>query len=195
MYKKCKVITKLTNSCSELFFVKDLDKVVSTTSSLFGNFAFDKASYIHIYIVSYDERIKSGDFFFKDDDDKFLRVNFSFDFQLENCGKVIATNDKDLSLPRLSSDFLKFYEDKSGKVDEVLVNYSELSEPEVYEFNSREYLSLKPLKENFNIDELPIQAIKDCLRFCEEQSLYDKLAKYGDFYYKLYGFLNQNDLK
>lgn len=192
MYKKCKVITKLTNSCSELVFIEDLDKVVSTTSSLdFGNISLDKAFYIHIYIVAYDE-VKFGDIIYEND--VIFKVNFS-DFKSKKYGKVIATNNKNLSLPRLSSDFLKFYEDKNGKVDEVLVNYSELSEPEVYEFNSKEYLSLKPLKENFNIDELPIQAIKDCLRFCEEQSLYDKLAKYGDFYYKFYGFLNQNDLK
>lgn len=195
MYKKCKIVTKLTKSySSELYLISDLDKVVSTTSSLdLGNISLDKAFYINIYIVAYDETIKFGDFFFKDDDE-FIRVNFSYDFKLKNYGKIIATNDKNSNLPRLSSDFLKFYEDKNGKVDEVLVNYSEVSEPEIYEFDNKQYLSIKLQKENFNINELPIQAIKDCLKYCENHQIYDKLSKYGDFYYKLNTFLKDNHL-
>lgn len=177
MYKKCKIVTKPTKSCSELYFIPKLDKVVSTTSSLdLGNISLDKAFYINIYIVAYDETIKFGDFFFKDDDE-FIRVNFSYDFKLKNYGKIIATNDKNSNLPRLSSDFLKFYEDKNGKVDEVLVNYSEVSEPEIYEFDNKQYLSIKLQKENFNINELPIQAIKDCLKYCENHQIYDKLLR------------------
>ena len=195
MYKKCKVVTKLIKSCSELYFIPKLDKVVSTTSPLdFGNISLDEASYIHIYIVAYDETIKFGDFFFKDDDE-CIRVNFSFDFKLKNCGKIIATNNKSLVLPRLNSDFLEFYENKNGKVNEVLVDYLELLGPKVYEFDTKQYLSIKLSKENFNIDELPIQAIKDCLKYCEKQQIYDKLSKYGDFYYKLNHFLNENYLK
>ena len=86
------------------------------------------------------------------------------------------------------------YEDKNGKVDEVLVNYSEVSEPEIYEFDNKQYLSIKLQKENFNINELPIQAIKDCLKYCENHQIYDKLSKYGDFYYKLNTFLKDNHL-
>ena len=61
-------------------------------------------------------------------------------------------------------------------------------------FDKKQYLSIKFQKENFNINELPIQAIKDCLKYCENHQIYDKLSKYGDFYYKLNTFLKDNHL-
>ena len=198
MYKKCKIVTKPTKSCSELYFIPKLDKVISTTSSLdFGNISLDEAFYINVYILS-DDEIKPGDFLYKKvcQHSVILRVDESNYKSAKDFGwsKILATNNKRLPLPRLSSDFLKFYEDKNGKVDEVLVNYLEISESEIYEFDKKQYLSIKFKKEYFNINELPIQAIKDCLKYCENHQIYDKLSKYGDFYYKLNTFLKDNHL-
>lgn len=48
---------------------------------------------------------------------------------------------------------------------------------------------LKERKEIIEVKDIPIQAIKDCLRYCEDKQIYDKLSYYGDFYYKLRSFL------
>lgn len=48
--------------------------------------------------------------------------------------------------------------------------------------------------DEINDKNVPIQAIKNCLKYCEEQAIYDKLSKYGDFYYKLKSYIKQNNL-
>lgn len=53
---------------------------------------------------------------------------------------------------------------------------------------------LKMIKSSFDKEELPIQAIKDCLKYCENKQVYDKLSQYGDFYYKLNQFIKENNL-
>ena len=62
------------------------------------------------------------------------------------------------------------------------------------DFYNRKLPIIKIIKSSFNKEELPIQAIKDCLKYCENQQIYDKLSKYGDFYYKLNQFIKENDL-
>lgn len=39
-----------------------------------------------------------------------------------------------------------------------------------------------------------ISAIKDCIKYCETKSVYDKLSKYNDFYYYLNKFIIDNKL-
>ncbi|WQJ53681.1 MAG: hypothetical protein [Wendovervirus sonii] len=39
--------------------------------------------------------------------------------------------------------------------------------------------------------EIPENIINDIFRYCETQSIYDKLGNYGDFYYKLKSIINQ----
>ena len=52
----------------------------------------------------------------------------------------------------------------------------------------------KLIQVNYPTESLLIEAIKDCLKYCEDQSVYDKLSKYGDFYYKLNQFIKENNL-
>ena len=33
--------------------------------------------------------------------------------------------------------------------------------------------------------EIPLDIVQNILKFCVDNQLYDKLARYGDFYYKL----------
>ena len=32
---------------------------------------------------------------------------------------------------------------------------------------------------------IPIDVVKNIIRYCEDKQVYDKLGAYGDFYYKL----------
>lgn len=41
-------------------------------------------------------------------------------------------------------------------------------------------------------EEVVRQVLEQVLRYCEDQAIYDKLSKYGDFYYKIKILLNQN---
>lgn len=36
--------------------------------------------------------------------------------------------------------------------------------------------------------------IENIIRYCEDQQIYDKLGMYGDFYYKLKGLINDENI-
>lgn len=51
---------------------------------------------------------------------------------------------------------------------------------------------IPPKKKMYGEEEIPFEAISACLDYCEEKQIYDKLGNYGDFYYKLKKFFDQN---
>jgi len=40
--------------------------------------------------------------------------------------------------------------------------------------------------------EIPMKMAMQICRYCEEQQIYNKLKKYGDFYYKLLNIIAEN---
>lgn len=48
------------------------------------------------------------------------------------------------------------------------------------------------MKQNYTRKEIPIEEIKQMLRYCEDKQIYDKLSSYGDFYYKLNSWVKAN---
>ena len=40
--------------------------------------------------------------------------------------------------------------------------------------------------------EVPMKILEDVLRYCENNAIYDKLSKYGDFYYKIKKIMAQH---
>jgi hypothetical protein len=42
-----------------------------------------------------------------------------------------------------------------------------------------------------NTINVPTNVVESVCRYCEEMQVYDKLGKYGDFYYKLKSLLNK----
>ena len=58
--------------------------------------------------------------------------------------------------------------------------------------------TLAKLKENMSPDReisIPVSLAEDICRYCESMTIYDKLAEYGDFYYKLKMILEESDTK
>lgn len=134
--------------------------------------------------------------------------------------KIIASTDSSLGIPLLDAGFIKHYIESDG-FPAVLIEYDtqeRCASPLNYEddiivennyivavigryddFELKEwvtsksgFISYKFIKDSFEKKDIPIKAIKDCLRYCEDQQIYDKLSKYGDFYYKLNGFIKNN---
>ena len=70
---------------------------------------------------------------------------------------------------------------------------------ESYEYKIRPVLTptfelvITPKKQNWIRSELPIDILKNMMTYCEDQAIYDKLGKYGDFYYKAKNWLKQNE--
>lgn len=144
------------------------------------------------------------------------------DFEDMKCSKIIASTDTSLGVLLLDETFIKQYVEANG-FDEVLIEYAmqerhqstaryednvfiengkiideidceDSFELKEYIANKDNFVVFKQLKTSFNKEELPIQAIKDCLKYCENQQIYDKLSRYGDFYYKLNQFIKENNL-
>ena len=40
--------------------------------------------------------------------------------------------------------------------------------------------------------DIDIEILKEVCKYCEDKAIYDKLWKYGDFYYKIKKSLNKN---
>ena len=63
--------------------------------------------------------------------------------------------------------------------------------------NQKDIEYLAELKRNLSPDaEITIsrEMAKEICRYCEDQAVYDKLANYGDFYYKLKRELEKQDM-
>lgn len=152
--------------------------------------------YKHLYILSYSENIEKGDYFYIPDDTATSQIEKAeyFEHNLVNgwvkkaCFKIVASTDSSLNLPRIPNELIKEY--INNQMEEVFIEYK--NDIIYTSYNSIFYRTI--YKSFFNKEELPIQAIKDCLKYCENQQIYDKLSKHGDFYYKLNQFVKENDL-
>lgn len=152
--------------------------------------------YKHLYILSYSENVEKGDYFYIPDDTATSQIEKAeyFEHNLINgwvkkaCFKIVASTDSSLNLPRIPNELIKEYID--NQMEEVFIEYK--NDIIYTSYNSIFYRTIH--KSFFNKEELPIQAIKDCLKYCENQQIYDKLSKHGDFYYKLNQFVKENDL-
>lgn len=153
--------------------------------------------YKHLYILSYSENIGKGDYFYIPDDTATSQIEKAeyFEHNLVNgwvkkaCFKIIASTDSSLNLPRIPNELIKEY--INNQMEEVFIEYK--NDIIYKQFNKIIYKS-NISKNTFDKEEIPIQAIKDCLKYCENQQIYDKLSRYGDFYYKLTQFIKENNL-
>lgn len=153
--------------------------------------------YKHLYILSYSENIGKGDYFYIPDDIATSQIEKAeyFEHNLVNgwvkkaCFKIIASTDSSLNLPRIPNELIKEY--INNQMEEVFIEYK--NDIIYKQFNKIIYKS-NISKNTFDKEEIPIQAIKDCLKYCENQQIYDKLSRYGDFYYKLTQFIKENNL-
>lgn len=153
--------------------------------------------YKHLYILSYSENIGKGDYFYIPDDIVTSQIEKAeyFEHNLVNgwvkkaCFKIIASTDSSLNLPRIPNELIKEY--INNQMEEVFIEYK--NDIIYKQFNKIIYKS-NISKNTFDKEEIPIQAIKDCLKYCENQQIYDKLSRYGDFYYKLTQFIKENNL-
>lgn len=213
LFKKCKVVIlsskKKHIGRDEFQLCEDKNGLYLPISDSSKREALENNNviYKHLYILSNDE-IKEEDIVLETERNRIGKVVKS---EIDENGiweckiktedleyypvnlprKIIASTDNSLGILSLSNDFINEYIKVNG-FDEVLVKY--------VTYNSKEYVIkgvnncvITKSMSTFNKEELPIQAIKDCLKYCENQQIYDKLSKYGDFYYKLNQFIKQNN--
>lgn len=162
-----------------------------------------------IYILSEDE-VKKGDWImyggshdihhirnrvkncvYTDNDD-------TFNISHKSIKKIIASTNNSLGgLPNLSNESIEICMKQSQVDVEYIYEYpmengmfNHSKEPVLkVKIASDNTISISPIKKTWCEEDLPIQAIKDCLKYCEEQQIYDKLSTYNDFYYKLKQFI------
>lgn len=208
-FKKCKVVILSSNKKSRIGYgefqlCEDINGLYIPMADDSKREALEDNSviYKHLYILSFDEDIKSGDYFYIPDDTATSQIEKAkyFEHNLVNgwvkrvCFKIIASTDTSLNLPHIPNELIKEYIHK--QIKEVFVKYENNL---IYKQFNEIVCKSNIFKNTFNKEELPIQAIKDCLKYCENHyydnlSKYDKLFKYGDFYYKLSQFIKENDL-
>lgn len=205
-FKKCKVVMlDAKNSTGLAFSFKTNELFIPVFDSL----NYKECIYKHLYILS-DDEIKEGDYAFEIERRRLGRILKSeinkegiWDLKIETeeyeyypvniPKKVIASTDISLGVLYLDENFIKQYVEANG-FDEILIKYKNEQPTFSVDFYNCKLPIIKMIKSSFNKEELPIQAIKDCLKYCENQQVYDKLSQYGDFYYKLNQFIKENDL-
>lgn len=205
-FKKCKVvILDAKNSTGLVFNFKTNELFISVFDSL----NYKECIYKHLYILS-DDEIKEGDYVFEVERRRIGKVSKSeinekgiWDLEIKTekyeyypvniPKKIIASTDFSLGVLYLDKNFIKQYVEANG-FNEILVEYKNKKPTFFADFYNCKLPILKMIKSSFNKEELPIQAIKDCLKYCENKQVYDKLSQYGDFYYKLNQFIKENNL-
>lgn len=121
--------------------------------------------------------------------------------------EILATTDKSLGLPSPSDGFIRKFIEKYNAgtpITKVMVEYEEYpittygmsdGEPETdtrLKVDKNNCITIRPVKESWTREELPIEVMKDMLRYCEVNQIYDKLSNFGDFYYKGKKWIEQN---
>lgn len=205
-FKKCKVVMlDAKNSTGLAFSFKTNELFIPVFDSL----NYKECIYKHLYILS-DDEIKEGDYVFEVERRRMGKVSKSeidekgiwnlkietekYEYHPVNIPKkIIASTDFSLGVLYLDENFIKQYVKANG-FNEILVEYKNEQPTFSADFYNCKLPILKMIKSSFNKEELPIQAIKDCLKYCENQQIYDKLSQYGDFYYKLNQFIKENNL-
>lgn len=164
----------------------------------------------HLYITS-DEEIKEGDWCYtgKNEVQQVLEISNKHGHLIFNketllfidCEKIIASTDKSLGLPEPSQGFIEKYVSEYNKgnvIEDVLIEYKYWDhesygdwfwKPKVSKDNT---ITIKKVKDSWDREELPVEIIKNMLLYCENQQIYDKLSKYGDFYYKGKKWIEEN---
>lgn len=91
----------------------------------------------------------------------------------------------------ISQAFIKKFVETNGSIKEVLVEMEYDWQPKI---SSKGTVITHPVPTEMKIEDIPIEAIKNCLAYCENQSIYDKLGSYGDFYYHIKKWVDANHL-
>jgi hypothetical protein len=106
---------------------------------------------------------------------------------------------------RIPQSFIDEFIEKNGQIKEVLVEMGNgldtvEIEREVYDnsffpkLNSDGCVIIHPVKTEMKIEDIPINAIKNCIAYCERNFVYDKLGYHGDFNHRIKQWLKENNL-
>lgn len=218
MKKKCSVVMLPTNEKAPIAQYRHGNKYLSLTTNTRNLEIFDDEEYRHLHITS-DEEIKEGDWCIQNGN-YLCKITCNQDRTQQGLKKIIATTDKSLTIseiiypeefvhvmPSPSDGFIKKFIERynaGNPITEIMVEYEEYpittygmsdGEPETdtrLKVDKNNCITIRPVKESWTREELPIEVMKDMLRYCEVNQIYDKLSNFGDFYYKGKKWIEQN---
>ena len=158
--KKCKIVMLPTEDKTNINLYKgklNKNKIGDFDYRTFGTMLLpgpliEKSTPQHLYITS-DDEIKEGDCMY----DTSENTTYKNIGQGVSGYKIIATTDKSLGLPQPSKAFIEKY-CKVGGINEVVVDYVEYSDSQVFHFmpfvNTNNEIIIHPVKDNYSKEEV-----------------------------------------
>lgn len=124
----------------------------------------------------------------------YTKGDRKFSFLFSDVHPVVATNDHSLYsqsesiLNLIPQRFIEKFVKTQGKIKEAYIQtYSDSGNAMT---RSDGTVIVSPAK-TYTSNDLPIEAIMNVIKYCEDKQIYDKLGYYGDFYYKLKNWSNK----
>jgi hypothetical protein len=127
MKKLCNVVMLPTEKASQVVLVGTINPILD----FYGGYRRVKPTrefhQQHLYIITNDDEIKDGDWYFNLVSNDIVKVDFNIDYEQDHCKKIISSTDYTIGLPLIPEGFVKKYVELQGKIDKVMVEFEEIS--------------------------------------------------------------------